>query len=157
MMAMHETETTATLEILERTRASLISGPFSFHDWTRCTCGHLYIGATGSTAERRSDVRSPRPDTAYAAAVISVARALSGDARRFRITGRPWYDRRPPAALAARWISDYTMRRARKARDRVKRSDAIALIDEAIARIEALEPRRTTTEVVDAHERELVA
>jgi hypothetical protein len=157
MMAMHETNTTATLEILARTRASLTTGPFSFHDWTRCTCGHLYIGAAGSRAERLSDVRSPSPDTAYAAALIDVARALSGDARRFSGTGRRWYDRRSPAALAARWLSDYTMRRARKARDTVKRADAIAVIDEAIARIEALEPRRTTTKLVDAHERELVA
>lgn len=154
---MHETDTTATLEILRRSRASLTAGPFSFHDWTECTCGHLYVGAEGSSATLRSEVRSPRPDTTYAAAAIAVARTLSGDGRRFRTTGRPWYDRRSPAALAVRWISDYTMRRARTERDTVRRADAVAVIDEAIASMEAIERQRVPAELVDVHERRLVA
>jgi hypothetical protein len=152
---MHETDTQTTLDTLRRARASLTSGPFSFHDWTHCTCGHLYVGAAGTVAERRGEVRSPIEDTPYAATVIAVARALSGDARRFSAARRRWYDRRSPAALAARWISDYTMRRARREHDLVKRADGLAVLDEAIAILEAQQPTPAT--LGDAHERELVA
>jgi hypothetical protein len=150
---MHEIEARETLAVLHRTRASLETGPFSFHDWTQCTCGHLYVGATGSGADRRSEVRSPHPDGPYAAAVIAVARALARDGRRFDETRRRWFDHRSPAALAARWISDYTMRRARRDFDVVKRMDAIAVVDEAIALVAA----EVAAEPGDVHERPLFA
>lgn len=153
---MHEMDTQRTLEVLHRARASLTTGPFEFHDWTRCTCGHIYAGAAGSTPIRRRDVRSPRPDTAYATAIVDVALALSRDERRFGSTGRPWYDRRPREALAARWVSDYTMRRSRLEGDTVKRADAIAVIDEAIARVEAAEVEQRMA-LPDVHEQRLLA
>jgi hypothetical protein len=154
---MHETDARATLQVLRRARASVAAGPFSFHDWAQCTCGHLYIGAAGSAAPQRSEVRSPRPDTPYAAAVVAVARALSRDERRFSTEGRAWYDRRSPAGLAVRWISDYTMRRARRQRDTVKRADAVAVIDEAIASLEAIERRRAPATALGIHELALPA
>jgi hypothetical protein len=137
--------TRTTRDVLERARESLLAGPFSFHDWTECTCGHLFIGAQGSAATSRSEVRSPRRDTAYAAAVVEVAGALAGDDARFA-SGRRWYDRRSGARLAVRWISDLTMARARARHDIVRRADAIAVLDEALARVTG-----------DVHDRQLVA
>jgi hypothetical protein len=147
---MYETDTRATLDALHRARESLEAGPFSFHDWTRCTCGHLFIGAQGGCAISRGDVRSPDPDSFYAATVVAVARALSGDARRFstrRHRLRPGSGTRS----AVRWVSDFTMSRARRRRDTVRRADAIAVVDEAIQRLEA------QLVVADVHERRLVA
>ena len=151
---MHANE---TLEVLYRARESLTDGPFDFHDWNHCTCGHLYLAAAGACASQRSEVRSPRPGTAYAATVVAVAQTLTGDERRFTVTGRPWYEWRSPGFLAARWISDYTMRRGRRQRDRVRRADAIAVIDEAIVRLEAVEAERAQLTHVDLHERPLPA
>jgi hypothetical protein len=151
---MHEIDARETLAVLHRTRASLETGPFTFHDWTQCTCGHLYVGATGSAAARRAEVRSPRPDGAYASVLVAVARALSRDEGRFAATRRRWYDRRSPAAMAARWISDYTMRRARRDLDVVKRADAIAVVDEAIALVAA---QAAAAQPADVHERPLPA
>jgi hypothetical protein len=141
----------ATLPVLRRARASLTRGPFSFHDWSECTCGHVYAAATGRAATRRADVRSPRPGSDYARAVIAAAQALTGDEHRFTAASRPWYERRTPAALAVRCLSDATMRHARAAGRRVARADAIAVLDAALARLEAREHAR----VADAHERPL--
>jgi hypothetical protein len=147
-----------TLEILYRARESLTAGAFDFHDWKHCTCGHLFIAAEGACANERSEVRMPRPGTAYAAAVVAVAQTLSGNASRFSLSGRRWYERRSsPAFLAARWISDDTMRRGRRRRGRVRRADAIAVIDEAIVRLEALVQERARRTAVDVHERQLPA
>jgi hypothetical protein len=137
--------TTTTRDVLERARDSLMAGPFSFHDWTECTCGHLFVGAQGTAATSRSEVRSPREGTPYAAAVVEIAGALAGDEGRFA-TRRHWYDRRSGARLAVRWISDLTMSRARARQDIVRRADALAVLDKALARVPG-----------DVHERRLVA
>jgi hypothetical protein len=142
-----------TLEILHRARDSLTDGAFSFHDWTQCTCGHLFTGAAGHVASGPGPVRSPERDTPYAAVVLDVARALSGDERRFGRDRRAWYAWRASRVAAVHWISDYTMRRARRELDVVRRADAIAVIDEAIARLEAAEERV----LLDVHERPLPA
>jgi hypothetical protein len=134
-----------TRDVLERARESLMAGPFSFHDWTECTCGHLFVGAHGGPATSRGEVRSPRPGTPYAAAVVEIAGALAGDPDRFA-TRRHWYDRRSRARLAVRWISDQTMARAHARQDIVRRADAIAVLDRALARVPG-----------DVHERQLVA
>jgi hypothetical protein len=147
---MNETEARATLDALQRTRESLTAGPFSFHDWTRCTCGHLFVGAQGDCAIRRGDVRSPDPESAYASTVVAVAQLLSGDERRFS-THRRWYRPGSGARLAVRWVSDFTMSRARRRRDTVRRADAIAVVEEAIHRLQE------RIGVADVHERRLVA
>jgi hypothetical protein len=152
---MSRTDRNTTLEVLEQARASLVDGPFSFHDWTECTCGHLFVAAQGGGATSRSEIRSPRPDTPYASAVVAVARTLSGDERRFA-PRRPWYDRRSRPRLAVRWISDRTMARARARQDVVRRADAIAVIDEAISRIRR-ESVPLQPSLGDIHERQLVA
>jgi hypothetical protein len=144
-----------TLDVLHRARASLVEGPFSFHDWTECTCGHLFTAAHGAGATSRGEVRSPRPDTPYASAVVAVALALSGDERRFA-PRRRWLDRRSRPRLAVRWISDRTMARARARQDVVRRADAIAVIDEAISRIRR-ESMPLRPALGDIHERQLVA
>jgi hypothetical protein len=148
---MEERDPMATLAVLERARASLAGGPFSFHDWAECTCGHLYAGAGGAPASRRPDVRQPQPDTQYAATVVHVAQVLSGDPERF--SRRPWWDPRSRPALAARWISDRTLRRARLDGRRVARADALEVLDEAILAFRALEQ----PVLADVHERRLVA
>jgi hypothetical protein len=135
-----------TLTVLHRARASLATGPFDFHDWERCTCGHLHLAATGSWAPRRGDVRSPRPGTPYAEAVLAIARLLVPGDRRLRAQ-RPWYDRRSREALAVRAISDATLRRGLAERDRVRRADALAVIDAAIGALQ----------LADVHERPLPA
>jgi hypothetical protein len=140
---------TTTLDVLQRARESLVAGPFSFHDWTQCTCGHLYVGAEGGCAASRGDVRDPDAETRYAAAVVAVAQALSGDERRFTAPRR-WYRPASGAHLAVRWISDRTMARARRRGDMVRRGDALAVLDEAILCVEAIV-------APDAHDRPLVA
>jgi hypothetical protein len=142
-------DATETLEVLHRTRESLVVGPFSFHDWSQCTCGHLFVGAEGGGATTRAEVRSPRPETTYASSVVAVAQLLSGDERRFTAPRR-WYRRCTGPALAVRWLSDFTMARAARRGDVVRRADAIAVIDEAITRLAATRP-------VEVHDRQLVA
>ena len=142
-------DATATFEVLQRTRESLLAGPFSFHDWSQCTCGHLFVGAEGGGATSRAEVRSPPSETTYASSVVAVAQLLSGDEQRFTAPPR-WYRRRTGPALAVRWLSDFTMARAARRGDVVRRADAIAVIDEAIARL-------ATTQPVEVHDRQLVA
>jgi hypothetical protein len=135
--------------VLHHARASLVAGPFSFHDWSQCTCGHLFAAAEGGYATHRGDVRCPEPQTRYAAIVVAVAQALSGDERRFTAPRR-WYRRATPARLAVRWISDFTMARAGRRGDVVRRGDALAVLDEAIRRFEAIV-------APDVHDRPLAA
>jgi hypothetical protein len=145
---MRPLDTETVLDVLGDARESLARGPFSFHDWTECTCGHLYAAAEGASAVRRRSVRLPDPGSNYAAAVVAIAQALSGDDRRFAAHGRRWWQRRSPAALAVRFISDTTLWRAGTAR--VDRRDAIAVIDDAIAGVRARVP-------ADVHVRRLPA
>jgi hypothetical protein len=142
-------DATETLDVLRRARASLVAGPFSFHDWSQCTCGHVFAGAQGGRSASRAEVRSPQPETTYAACVVAIAQVLSGDERRFTAPRR-WYRRRAGPALAVRWISDLTMARARRRGDVVRRGDALAVLDEAILRFAAITAS-------DPHDRPLVA
>ena len=148
---MDSHDATETLDVLHRARASLVAGPFSFHDWSHCTCGHLSAAAEGAYAPRRAEVRSPEPQTRYAAIVVAVAQALSGDERRFTAPRR-WYRPATGEQLAVRWVSDYTMARASRRGDIVRRGDALAVLDEAIRRVAAV-----TVMAPDAHDRPLAA
>jgi hypothetical protein len=121
------------LETLYQARASLTDKPFAFQDWTHCTCGHIYHAAEGRWASNGHLVSDPdmytRTSAVYVEVIKTVARALG------------WKDQRK-ILLAQDFVSIETRKMAR-IRERgsvfppVVREDALAVVNKAIATIEA--------------------
>jgi hypothetical protein len=120
------------LETLYQARASLTDKPFAFQDWTHCTCGHIYHAAEGRWASNGHLVSDPdmytRTSAVYVEVIKTVARAL-GWKGEWRV-------------LPQDFVSIETRRMA-KIRERgsvfppVVREDALAVVNKAIATIEA--------------------
>jgi hypothetical protein len=121
------------LETLYQARASLADKPFEFMDWTHCTCGHIYHAAEGRWASYGAFVSDPemytRTSAVYAEVIETVARALG------------WKDPRGQVSAQA-FVSIETgkMAKGREGGTRfplVVREDALAVVNKAIATIEA--------------------
>jgi len=85
------------LEALRNARNSLDVNRWEFSDWTSCTCGHIYTGATGIVAVDEGAI-SPNGvhGRAYAEVIVAVAHALGFDPERNDSYGATIY------------VSDYT-------------------------------------------------
>jgi hypothetical protein len=120
------------LETLYQARESLADKPFAFTDWTHCTCGHIYHAAEGRWASNGHFVSNPemytRTSAVYAEVIETVARALGWKGQ--------W------KVLAQDFVSSETRKMAR-GRERgtvlppILREDALAVVNKAIATIEA--------------------
>ena len=122
----------STLEVLRHARASVIdpSAPFKFADYAVCTCGHIYRAAKGEYSS--SGAAGNTIDPLYERVIIEVARALG--------MSDSWLEAASDirARSASYWVSYQTKSEVRLA-DRVERKHALAVIDRAIAEIEAAE------------------
>lgn len=145
------------LETLYRTRDLLADPdrPFSYHDWSRCTCGFIYQAAGGRTSLRRNRVTEGGSPKAYKEAIVALATALAGeDADDFTVY--------PQSAVS--YVSHQTTviasRRARLTQTgygAATRADAIKLIDEGIAKIETAQLEAIpTAKMPETREMEMV-
>lgn len=127
----------STLEVLYKVQANL-SNPykeFTFDEWSHCTCGHIYLGATGRFGNERKVLKpdtTKRKQAFYLQVAIEVAEALG------------YHDsavRNMPIRLHAMgYISDLTYDQVDKTkRGSVTREHALAVIDQAIVKIEKKE------------------
>lgn len=121
-----------TLEILRQAR-STIADPneaWNFGDWCQCTCGHIYRAGTGRSA-------AVSPDVGDRCVATSAPQVLDAYKAIVRVLGLP--------VESSIFIGDYakTVSKATRARssdatcDDVERKHALALIDDAIAALEA--------------------
>lgn len=110
------------LETLYRARATLSDPdePYEFMDFNRCTCGHVYAAVHGAFGTRGGQA-SQNHDSLYVAALEAVAAISEADRG----------DHEDPR----QYVSYATVVRAGSQTD--ARSAALALVNDAIAKIEA--------------------
>jgi hypothetical protein len=116
------------LEVLRAARAR-VQDPenlFDFNDWTVCTCGHIYAGATGQATTFGANVT--QPIGAYAEVITATARALGWN-------GTPGEFSRDYAPV--RFVSAYTS--ARIDVPYQDRQAALQTLDDAIREVERME------------------
>jgi hypothetical protein len=77
-IAEHVVSGVPLLDALRATEASIAGdGTWDFGEWTQCTCGHIYFGATGSFADETTDVlRSPSASFRDVLAFVAAANGL---------------------------------------------------------------------------------
>lgn len=128
------------LEVLLNAERSLMDEdkPFDFGDWTTCTCGHIYHGATGEYGSLVS-VQTYENDV-YGPVMRRVVKVLGLEVEADDYAGA---------------ISDYTMQIARVQEwqySRVTREDSLKVIREAIEKIREMD----LIKIRDAHNYEVV-
>lgn len=126
------------LEVLYAARARLENKrtKFDFGNWTTCTCGHIYAAATGGRA-RSEDRVAATEDERYGAVIQTVARALGWKGEQ----EGAWAN--TPASWAACYVSNYTFfdTDCVAGYSKVERREALRVVNEAIARIEAIQEK----------------
>jgi hypothetical protein len=110
------------LELLRRLEQSLNDPdvPYRFSHWNSCTCGHIYLAATGKMATNHLSCQPNNNE--YRVAVVQVAQALGFDSG-------SWMD-------AEEYVSRATSRAARGDNRRM-RGAALCIVREAIVKLEA--------------------
>lgn len=134
----------SVLEVLYATQASLKDPDqeFVFSFWPSCTCGHLYMNATGHKAQDMKEVVpfGVNMSGLYASVIIKTAQALGFKSNSSR--------------EAIFYISDLTRDMAQKD---VGRKHALQVIDRAIEVIESHEREAALQVAQTAHDRALIA
>lgn len=138
------------IEVLYRAEASLAGDEeFTFRKWMHCTCGHIYLGATGRMAQSSLPITCSPADTPYGRTILAAARALGWNKSYEGNCGAgDMYN-------AAGFLSDLTIK-YKQGRGNPSREDALKVVRGAIAVLEQqgeqarLAVLSQTAEVVDA-------
>jgi hypothetical protein len=127
----------STLEVLQEVKDNLLHKNFVFSEWTDCTCGHIYRGIHGrkSRCSGTAFWMFEADHEPYKSTIVTVAKALG------------WSGRRDLCLTEGQAASQYVSRATEgfAVSGPVHREHAIAVINKAIANIEA-------AEVAAAHE-----
>lgn len=146
----------SSLEVLLKAEATLMDPdqPFEFSEWTHCTCGHIYHGATGEYAPHENGIatgRVTRPEEGpYKQVMKEVAEALD-------LVG--WNGENPdyPQLISdyTKTVSGLTYEMGHFPYSKVTREDSLKVIREAIEKIRAAD-QAVIVKTLDAHHYETV-